>query len=433
MITYEDYSSDDITRVVDEVERSSNDKRGPFERDRSRIIHSAAFRKLQGKTQVYGLGASDYYRTRLTHSLEVAQIGKAIAMRLEADSSLVEAICLAHDIGHPPFGHAAEHELNAIMKDVDGFNGNAQNIRIVTKLELKNAAYEGLNLTKATLDGLIKYPRVIDHAANVEKGYYRSDEKDVKAFRCEQFPDAKTFECEIMNWADDVAYSSHDLEDALVIGTVSSEDLRNQEKRDRIFANAAKSYGKDYSEFDQQRHLTKEDVETALDAIARQCIEKGGDRLANIKMFVAAHISDCVTSVDRTRRPNSDAAPRRYRFQLNLNAEMVRLVEIYKAVTFACVIQTNAVLSLQQAGRRVAKELYLAYCNKENAELRYLYPDDWIRRVDLALQMVKTTTDEHALKRLARDYVGTMTDHFAEEQWKRLNLPGHGHLFTARA
>lgn len=433
MITYRDYSSDDTSRIVDEAERSINDKRGPFERDRSRIIHSAAFRKLQGKTQVYGLGESDYYRTRLTHSLEVAQIGKAIAMRTDADASLVEAICLAHDIGHPPFGHAAEQELNEAMKDVDGFNGNAQNIRIVTSIERKSNDYEGLNLTKATLDGLIKYPRPMNYHAGVHKGYYKSDEKTVKAFRAEDFAEVKTFECQIMNWSDDVAYSSHDLEDALVIGTVRGEDLRSPEKRNRIFALAARNYGKDYSDFDEARPLTQVDVDTALDAICRQCIEKAGDRLTNIKMFVAAHINECVTSVEATSRPNSENAPRRYRFDLKIDPEMVRRVEIYKAVTFACVIQTNSVLSLQQAGRRVAVDLYETYSDEKNLDLRYLYPDDWTGRVDNALTAVKSHVDELALKRLARDYVGTMTDHFAEEQWKRLKLPGHGHLFIARA
>jgi len=433
VVTYEEYSDDDLARVVDESERSSNDKRGPFERDRARIIHSAAFRKLQGKTQVYGLGASDYYRTRLTHSLEVAQIGKAIAMRTSADPALVEAICLAHDIGHPPFGHAAEQELNEAMKDVDGFNGNAQNIRIVTNIERKHEDYDGLNLTKATLDGLIKYPRPIDHTVGVEKGYYKGDENAVLAFRFAQLAEAKTFECEIMNWSDDVAYSSHDLEDALVIGTVRAEDLRSSEKRDRIFALAAKAYGKDYADFDQARPLTNADVETAVDAICRQCIERPGNRLTNIKMFVGNHINDCVTSVEAVERSGSQNFPRRYHFQLKLTSELVRRVEIYKAVTFACVIQTNSVLSLQQAGRRVARELYMTYSKETNLDLRYLYPDDWIPNVDQALTAVKFGGDEHALKRLARDYIGTMTDHFAEEQWKRLNLPGHGQLFVARA
>ncbi len=429
VVTYEDYSADDVERWTDEKPASSADKRGPFERDRSRIVHSAAFRKLQGKTQVYGLGASDYYRTRLTHSLEVAQIGKALALNLAADPTLVEAICLAHDIGHPPFGHAGEYALHEAMCDFEGFNGNAQNIRILTDTERKSDAYEGLNLTKATLDGLIKYPWPIDPQAKVKKGFYKSDKPLVENFHDFSVADQKTFECEIMNWSDDVAYSSHDLEDALVIGTVRQEDLRSTEIRTRIYAMATEAYGKNYPEYERQRQLKHQDVESALADVIEQCIARRGDRLKNIKTFLANHISDCVTTAKKNSRDNPR---RRYQFTLQPDAAMVRQVEIFKVITFACVIKTNAVLTLQQAGCQVVCDLYSAYSDAKNPDVRYWYPDDWILRVDHALIEVKTN-DPFALKRLARDYVGTMTDRFAEEQWRRLKLPGEGQLFVARA
>ena len=144
----------DACRQSPESQSTESDYRSEFEHDRARIIHSAAFRRLQGKTQVFGVYEGDFFRTRLTHSLEVAQIAKGIALRLGADTDLVEAVCLAHDLGHPPFGHTGEHILHELMRHHGGFEGNAQTFRILTCLERKHAAYDGLNLTYQTLDGV---------------------------------------------------------------------------------------------------------------------------------------------------------------------------------------------------------------------------------------------------------------------------------------
>jgi dGTPase len=426
IVDFHAYETGDVERIIPEEERSTADKRGPFERDRARIIHSAAFRRLQGKTQVYGLGASDYYRTRLTHSLEVAQIGKALALNLGADASLVEAICVAHDIGHPPFGHAGEDELYAETIAAEGFNANAQNIRILTDTERKSTQYDGLNLTKATLDGLLKYPWELDPAKDIRKGYYKSDAPIVEDFHV--IGEKKTFECQIMDWADDVAYSSHDLEDALAIGMVSTEELQDVGKRTEILAVATNAYATNYPDYERERLLKESDVSEALDRIIEECISCPGDRLKNIKAFVGNHINDCVTTA--TARSRSSTL-RRYRFQLVPNPEMVQRVEIYKAITVVCVIKTNEVLTLQQAGRRVVRDLYKAYTDAKNPELRYFYASDWTPQVNQALSEEKTG-NVLALQRLARDYVATMTDHFAEEQWRKLYLPGEGTLFGAR-
>src|SRR5215470_5424178 len=223
----------DAIRHTPEPAAAGPDRRSEFERDRARIIHSAAFRRLQGKTQVFGVYEGDFFRTRLTHSLEVAQIAKGIALNLGADPDLVEAICLAHDLGHPPFGHTGEHVLHELMRDYGGFEGNAQTFRILTRLERKHSAYEGLNLTYQTLDGVLKYKRRIDATAIAAspkapvKGFYANDQDVVAAVICATGTgDERSFECQIMDVADDIAYSVHDLEDSLKAGLIALVDFR---------------------------------------------------------------------------------------------------------------------------------------------------------------------------------------------------------------
>lgn len=251
-------------------------KRDEFSRDRARIIHSASFRRLQGKTQVLGLGESDFYRTRLTHSLEVAQIGSGIAEFLKTkypkrkdrkifnlipDQNLIESIGLAHDLGHPPFGHGGEVALNYSMRNYSGFEGNAQTLRICTKLG-EYSEDQGLNLTRRTLLGLIKYPAFHDSVVN--KDLYLEDNINLDCYKppkciydCEKEqlewilepfaqddrrkymdskpqdrkhakPMYKSFDSSIMELADDIAYGVHDLEDAIALRLVDESMWRQQ-------------------------------------------------------------------------------------------------------------------------------------------------------------------------------------------------------------
>ena len=220
-------------RHTPEPPRPANDRRSEFEHDRARIIHSAAFRRLQGKTQVFGVYEGDFFRTRLTHSLEVAQIAKGIALSLGADTDLVETICLAHDLGHPPFGHAGERLLHDHMRNYGGFESNAQTFRIVTRLEHKHTAYPGLNLTYPSLDGLLKYKTCMNTQAltlarrEPIKGYYAVDRDLVEAItRSTGSGQQRSLECQIMDVADDIAYSAHDLEDSLQAGLLTVADFR---------------------------------------------------------------------------------------------------------------------------------------------------------------------------------------------------------------
>ncbi|HLG72378.1 MAG TPA: dNTP triphosphohydrolase, partial [Chloroflexota bacterium] len=213
------------------------DEREPWEIDRARILHSAAFRRLQRKTQVFAPAEGDFFRTRLTHSIEVAQIAKGIALRVGADPTLCEAASLAHDIGHPPFGHAGERVLNECMAKAGGFEGNAQNLRVLATLEVKSDEYPGLNLTRATLDALLKYKRL--HSETQTDKFVYDDDLPLVDWVCQGRRDERTsFECQIMDWSDEVAYSVHDLEDGMWGEVITRERLLSDRTLEAMHAAA---------------------------------------------------------------------------------------------------------------------------------------------------------------------------------------------------
>jgi dGTPase len=415
-----------------------DDNRSEFEHDRDRIVHSAAFRRLQGKTQVYGAGASDYPRSRLTHSLEVGQIGRSLALRLGADPDLTEAICLAHDIGHPPFGHAGEQVLHQLLRDFGGFNGNAQNLRILTVLEQKSQAYEGLNLTYATLDGLVKYPYPINPKLDKDdirskKGYYKRDEAIVREFKTHE---RKTFECELMNWADDVAYSSHDLEDAIAIGTIRHDDLESAAKIAKIITHAQRSYAGEHEKFADASPMQESEVHGWIGHVIENCIVpsiNSEHRLGLIKKYVSTHIQSCVESTDAE---DTGLTPARYSRRLKLQPEIIKKVEIFKAMVFICVIRTSPVYTLQRAGMKHLEDLFGALTNfKKDDNLLSLFPLDWRSAAEDALAAARGKTgkyDQYPLHELVRDYLALMTDANCESLWQRMFAQG-GSLFVARA
>ena len=194
--------------------------RSDFQRDRDRILHCGSFRKLQFKTQVFLESKGDYYRTRLTHTLEVAQIARTLSTVLGANSELAEAIALAHDLGHPPFGHTGEEQLQSLLLDDGGFDHNLQSLKIVTKLEEMYASHPGLNLTIETLDGIIKHNGPLTKKNDQIFKYI----KDLKNFELTKSP---SIEAQIAAISDDIAYNSHDLEDGLKSNLFYLDDLEN--------------------------------------------------------------------------------------------------------------------------------------------------------------------------------------------------------------
>ena len=196
--------------------------RTPFARDRDRIIHSGAFRRLKEKTQVFVAHEGDTYRTRLTHSLEVAQIARSVAAALGLDADLAETVALAHDLGHPPFGHAGEDELQALMAGHGGFDHNVQTFRVVTELELRYPAFPGLNLTWETLEGVIKHNGPV--VEQLDEPSFRAVKRFDAAYRLGLDTYASA-EAQVAAIADDIAYNNHDVDDGLQAGLFTLEDL----------------------------------------------------------------------------------------------------------------------------------------------------------------------------------------------------------------
>ena len=242
------YDEHDAARRVGEQGKAAGLPRSPYERDRARVLHSSALRRLAAKTQVVGVGVDDFPRTRLTHSLECAQIGRELGAALGADPDVVDAACLAHDLGHPPFGHTGEDALDEAIAAVGGFEGNAQSLRILTRLEAKVAddwlGSVGLNLTRAVLDATVKYPW--ERRADTSKYGVYSDDLDAFAWIRDREPadgtEARSLEAQVMDWADDVAYSVHDLEDGIHAGHFELAALDDPTERKTVLALTESTY-----------------------------------------------------------------------------------------------------------------------------------------------------------------------------------------------
>jgi len=389
------YSPSDRDRFLHEPAKRGG--RTEFARDRARIIHSFALRRLAAKTQVAVPWLTDFPRTRLSHSLECAQVGRELGAALGADPDLMEGACLAHDIGHPPFGHNGEDALNAVSDSCGGFEGNAQSFRLLVRLEAKTVDASGksvgLNLTRASLDAATKYPW--PRAENAKKfGVYDDDLEIFHWVRQGAPAGAQSMEAQIMDWSDDVAYSVHDLEDALVTGHVKLENLAND--LPELFKVASQSYLAD---------ITMDEAQHALDELSRlSCWPKKYDgshrHLAGLKDLASQLIGRFALAAESaTREKYGDEDLTRYTAHLIVPRAQRVEVAILKSVAGFYVINASASQERYAEQQVVIKELVEMVLNQAPASLESFFLDDWAR----------ASTDAQKL-RVVIDQVASLTD-----------------------
>ena len=350
--------------------------RSPWQRDRDRIIHCSAFRKLQYKTQVFVNHEGDFYRTRLTHSIEVAQIARSVARELGLDEDLTEALALAHDLGHPPFGHAGEDALSAAMKPFGGFDHNAQSLRVVSVLEARYAGFDGLNLTWETLEGLAKHngplrrppPFVADYDARhpLELGTYAAAEAQVAAL------------------ADDIAYHSHDLDDAWRAEFFAPADLQHLPVVGEALTEARRA-----SLDVPPARLRHETIRRVINRLVNDLVAETGRRIAELD---PAGPDD----IRRAGRP-----------VVGFSEKMAEANRVIKEFLFARMYRHWRVNRMTAKARRVVADIFALLHGNTG-----LLPDDWRARAGEG--------DSPRAAAVVCDYIAGMTDRYAREEHLRL-------------
>jgi dGTPase len=424
-------------RIGNRVIKRDGDHRTAYQRDKARIMHSAAFRRLQAKTQVMGVGISDFYRTRLTHSLEAAQIGTGIAAQLsqkypdlakllKIDEHLIETICLAHDIGHPPFGHGGEIALNYMMHEHGGFEGNGQTFRILTKLEAYTEN-NGMNLARRSLLGVIKYPNFMSvltnplrvtkkskHFSNVKASKWHpakslfdcdrdvfdwvlaplsvSDKTNFMIYNTFENKHSKTinksFDCSIMELADDIAYAIHDLEDAIVMNSVTSTSFNDEISVPLMALNVS--------------WLSDNIMQLQGSLFSAKAFARKNAIGALVNSFITAIYIAKKDIFDSTVLDYAACLPQGYEDALNL----------FKHYVFKHVIEKPDIQLIEYKGQQIVMALFDAFSSDP---LRLLPPNTGQRWLH--------AEDERAKFRVIADYISGMTDEFANRMYATLYLP----------
>ena len=359
---------------------SESATRGCFQRDRDRIIHAAAFRRLAYKTQVFVNNEGDFFRTRLTHSLEVAQIARSVCRYLHLNEDLGEALALAHDLGHPPFGHAGEDALKEVMEPFGGFDHNAQSLRVVTKLEARYATWNGLNLTWETLEGVVKHNGPL-------LGTGRDLPRAVAEYAEVQDLELATHagpEAQIAAMSDDIAYNNHDIDDGLRAGLFSVADLADVPLVGPIFADV----DRDFPDLDESRRI-HEAVRRLIGAMTGDLIEETARRIADLGPASAEEIRHAglpIAGFSEAMRDN-DAGIKKFLF-----ANMYRHYKLNR---------------MTSKGRRVILDLFRLLVDEPGC-----LPTEWHDDAGAA--------GSEQTAQLVADYIGGMTDRFALDEHRRL-------------
>jgi len=394
------------------------DYRSRFQQDRDRIMFSPAFRRLQAKTQVFQAGEYDFYRTRLTHSLEVAQIAKSIAiwlrhgrLQVQVDPDLLEAICLAHDIGHPPFGHAGERVLNALMEPYGGFEGNAQTLRILSGTIYSRAQGRGgMSPSRALLDGVLKYKRLHRDRGGETNHFIYDDQAEILefCFRTKELRDElgssdvndfQSLECQIMDLADDVAYSCFDIVDGVKARFLTVDKVR--------------AWG--------------EERGAKLDPSQRKCLDELLAMMAENRLQprMSVMIGDLIQTASlRPQKNFMTAKTRRHAYQVVLKPKARARIRLHKALSRDLIFGSSALQQIEfkggQALRQLTQTLFGNYL-ETSARPYVLVPNDVHAEVTNA-------TTKATRARLLCDYVSGMTDAYAMRSYKRLLDPDYGSI-----
>ncbi|HET8600466.1 MAG TPA: deoxyguanosinetriphosphate triphosphohydrolase [Segeticoccus sp.] len=360
------YAEHDRERWVREDPAHKRADRDDFARDRARVVHCAALRRLSAKTQVVQPGSDDFVRNRLTHSLEVAQIGREFGAALGCNADVVDTACLAHDLGHPPFGHTGETALNTAAADIGGFEGNAQTLRLLTRLEAKRAHPDGrpagLNLTRASLDAATKYPwfRGAAPRPTPKFGAYADDAEVFTWLREDAPAGQRCLEAQVMDWSDDVAYSVHDVEDAVTSGRVDLRVLRSAPDVAAVVEVARRYYAPDLS---ADALAAAMDRLLATGSIPPDYTESRAD-LARLKDMTSRLIGRFVHAVElATRHQHGDGELTRYSADLVVPDAVRAECAVLKAVAAHFVMlsdERRTVMAEQQAIVVALVELYRA-------------------------------------------------------------------------
>ncbi|WEK55873.1 MAG: dNTP triphosphohydrolase [Candidatus Cohnella colombiensis] len=429
-------------RLYDTANIHSGDDRDEFEKDYARLIQSPAFRRLQGKSQVFGAGSGDYYRTRLTHSLEVSQIAREMARRLNKnypflamkehpglmiDPEVVEIASLAHDLGHPPFGHKGEEVLNALLtRDHQlKYEGNAQNFRILMFLEKRAGSDSGLDLTASVLLAINKYPYCVDEPGR-QKGVYQMEWDGIDFLRQTwNMPDnCATLEAQLMDLSDDIAYSTHDLEDGIRAGKIHMNASLFED--DRVVAHLIQEIVDDpsYSE----RNWEQVDKTAMVKQVLKQYLEQWEQIYA-----------ECDREPSRTRREMKARWVSKFANQVGIiddpltgwkkvtfvregeqDIELLRTMEILKKLAWVTLIKDFRVQRLHKRSEVMLTRLWDSFKNYDSGKL--IIPPDWL-----------TSYEQHkgswTWERLAADYISGMTDAYAEKVYAEFFASRSGSIY----
>lgn len=371
-----DYATDPGRSRGRMVPEADSPTRTCHQRDRDRIVHAGAFRRLQYKTQVFVYHEGDYYRTRLTHSLEVAQIARSVSRALGLNEDLAEAVALAHDLGHTPFGHAGEDALNEMLSDQGGFSHNEQTFRILTELEQRYIAHDGLNLTWETLEGVVKH-----------NGPLLDPPDSVAAFSHRWDLELSTYagpEAQVAALADDIAYNNHDIDDGLRARLFTLDDLRDLPLVGPVFADLA-----DRHPGIEDGRLIHEAVRRLIDLMVTDLLDETRRRLAAIDPRSPEDVrrSDAPVVAFSDHMRQNDRALKDFLFE--------RMYRHYKVNRMTAKV------------RRVVRDLFSLYTQAPNC-----LPQDWRERAE--------TLPPSGRARLVADYIAGMTDRYALQEHRKL-------------